>query len=92
LAFSIYKGIFYSVPISLSIFSTASLAPPWYGPHSAVIPAAIHANGLANDDPAILTVEVEAFYSWSACRINIISNAFTMISATSKSSIGFENI
>ena len=82
----------FRLPISSNIRKTASLAPPWYGPHSAVIPAAIHANGLANDDPAILTVEVEAFYSWSACRINIISNAFTMISATSKSSIGFENI
>jgi len=49
--------------ISFNIYNTASLAPPCQGPHKAVIPAAIQANGLANEEPAILTVEVDAFYS-----------------------------
>lgn len=79
-------------PISFNILSTASLAPPWYGPHKAVIPAAIQANGLANDEPAILTVDVDAFYSWSACNINIVSNALTITGSTLNSSIGVENI
>ena len=51
-------------PISSSIFTTASLAPPCDGPQRAAIPAAMQANGLARDDPASRTVEVEAF-----CRI-----------------------
>jgi len=51
------------------------LAPPWAGPQSEAIPAEIQANGLARDEPVILTVEVEAFYSWSACKIKILSRA-----------------
>jgi hypothetical protein len=50
-----YSWIFYN------IVRTASLAPPWYGPHNEPIPAAMQANGLAKELPAILTVEVEAF-------------------------------
>ena len=46
-----------------SILSTASLAPPCAGPHKDAIPAAIQANGLAPEDPASLTVEVDAFCS-----------------------------
>ena len=49
--------------ISSNIVKTASLAPPWYGPHKEPIPAAIQANGFANELPAIRTVEVEAFCS-----------------------------
>jgi len=68
------------------------LAPPCQGPHKAVIPAAIQANGLANEEPAILTVEVDAFYSWSAWSINMTSKACTMTGSTLNSSIGVENI
>ena len=50
-------------PISSSIFITASFAPPCAGPHNDAIPEAIQAKGLAPDDPASLTVEVEAFCS-----------------------------
>ena len=61
------SGILSGVPISSSIFKTASLAPPWAGPQREAIPAAIQAKGLAKELPAILTVLVEAFCSWSAC-------------------------
>ena len=50
-------------PISCSIFSTASLAPPCAGPHSEAMPAAMQAKGLAPREPAMRTVEVEAFCS-----------------------------
>jgi len=39
------------------------------------MPAAMHANGLACEEDAMRTVEVEAFCSWSACRSRIISSA-----------------
>ena len=39
------------------------------------MPAAMQANGLAPEEPAIRTVEVDAFCSWSACRMNILSSA-----------------
>ena len=39
------------------------------------MPAAMQANGLAPDEPASRTVEVEAFCSWSACRMKIRSMA-----------------
>lgn len=64
-----------------NIVNTASFAPPWYGPHNDPIPAAIHANGLANELPAILTVDVDAFCSWSAWHIHITYNAFIISSA-----------
>src|SRR6516162_662407 len=57
------------------MLSAASLAPPWAGPHRQAMPAAIQAKGLAPDEPAMRTVEVEAFCSWSACRIRILSSA-----------------
>src|ERR1700688_4396530 len=69
------SGILSTVPISASIASAASLAPPWAGPHRQAIPAAMQANGLAPDEPAMRTVEVEAFCSWSACRMKILSSA-----------------
>src|SRR5262249_42827546 len=53
-------------PISVNIFKAASLAPPCAGPQRQAIPAAMQAKGLAPDDPAKRTVEVDAFCSWSA--------------------------
>lgn len=64
-----------SLLISYNMVNTASFAPPWYGPHNDPIPAAMQANGLARELPAILTVEVEAFCSWSAWHIQITYNA-----------------
>ena len=57
------------------MFSAASLAPPCKGPHKEVKPVDIDANGFTPDDAANLTVDVDAFCSWSACKINILSNA-----------------
>ena len=56
-------GIFLISPISSNIFITASLAPPWAGPHKEAIPDAMQAKGLAPEEPASLTVEVDAFCS-----------------------------
>ena len=39
------------------------------------MPAAMQANGLAPDEPARRTVEVDAFCSWSACRMKMRSIA-----------------
>ena len=69
------SGILSTVPMSASIASAASLAPPCAGPHRQAMPAAMQANGLAPDEPAMRTVEVEAFCSWSACRMKILSSA-----------------
>jgi len=41
------------------------------------MPAATHANGLASDDPASRTVDVDAFCSWSACSRKKRSMAWT---------------
>src|SRR6202035_5462238 len=57
------------------MFSAASLAPPCADPHRQAMPAAMHPNGLAPEEPAIRTVEVEAFCSWSAGRMKILSSA-----------------
>jgi hypothetical protein len=35
----------------------------------------MQANGFAPEEPAMRTVEVEAFCSWSACRMRILSSA-----------------
>jgi hypothetical protein len=56
------------------------------------MPAAMHANGLAPDEPASRTVEVEAFCSWSACRIRMRSSARTSTGLTLYSSAGTPNI
>ena len=80
------------VPISSSIFSTASLAPPCAGPHSAVMPAATEAYGLAPVEPTRRTVEVEAFCSWSACRMNSRSSALATTGFSSSGSLGTSNI
>jgi hypothetical protein len=52
------------------------------------MPAAMQANGLAPEDPASRTVEVEAFCSWSACRMKIRSIARARIGLTTYSSPG----
>mgnify|MGYP003694788211 CR=1 FL=1 len=56
------------------------------------MPAAMQANGLAPDEPASRTVEVDAFCSWSACRMKMRSSARTSTSLTLYSSHGTENI
>ena len=67
--------MFSSEPICLSMLRQASFAPPWAGPQSAPIPAEIQANGLAPVEPATRTVVVDAFCSWSACKMKIRSRA-----------------
>src|SRR5215510_12581590 len=46
-----YSGMRSTVPISASMRSAASLAPPCAGPHRQAQPAAMQANGLAPDEP-----------------------------------------
>ena len=48
-----------------------------------VMPAATEAYGLAPVEPTRRTVEVEAFCSWSACRMKIVSIAFARTGFTS---------
>ena len=52
------------------------------------MPAAMQAKGLAPEEPASLTVEVEAFCSWSACRMKMRSMARASIGLTLYSSQG----
>ncbi len=52
------------------------------------MPAAMQANGLAPDEPARRTVEVEAFCSWSACRMKMRSSAFDSTGLTTYGSHG----
>jgi len=52
------------------------------------MPAAMQAKGLAPLEPALRTVAVEAFCSWSACRINRRSIARVMVGLTLYSSHG----
>ncbi len=54
------------------------------------MPAAMQANGFAPDDPARRTVEVEAFCSWSACRMKMRSSARDNTGLTLYSSHGTE--
>ena len=72
--------------------STASLAPPWAGPQSEAMPAATQAKGLAALEPEMRTVEVEAFCSWSACRMKMRSMARARTPLILYSSAGTENI
>ncbi len=52
------------------------------------MPAAMQANGLAPEEPASRTVEVEAFCSWSACRMKMRSIARASTGLTLYSSHG----
>mmetsp|Transcript_51749 Transcript_51749/g.118901 ORF Transcript_51749/g.118901 Transcript_51749/m.118901 type:complete len:214 (-) Transcript_51749:221-862(-) len=79
-------------PISASMRSTASLAPPCAGPHREAIPAAMHAKGLACDEEAMRTVDVLAFCSWSAWRMKIFSSAAACTWLTLYGSRGVANI
>ena len=74
------------------MFSAASFAPPCAGPHKHATPAAIAANGLVPDDAHSRTVDVDAFCSWSACRMKIRSSARASTSFGLKSSHGVANI
>ena len=74
------------------MFRQASFAPPCAGPHRQATPAAIAANGLVPDEPHRRTVEVEAFCSWSACRMKMRSIARTSTSLILYSSQGVANI
>ncbi len=62
---------------------TAWLAPPWSGPQSALMPAAIDANRFASLEPTRRTVLVEQFCSWSACRISSCLSVTTVLWLTS---------
>jgi hypothetical protein len=86
------SGILSTVPISRSMFSAASLAPPCAGPHRQAMPAAMQAKGLAPEEPARRTVEVEAFCSWSACRMKMRSIARASTGSTLYSSAGTEKV
>ncbi len=72
---SMKAGMFFLSPISSSIRSTASLAPPWSGPYSAAIPAEMALKGSTSEEPTARTALVEQFCSWSAWRISRISSA-----------------
>ena len=50
---------FSTFPIDLNMAMHSSVAPPCCEPQRDPIPAEIHANGLASDDPAILTAVVD---------------------------------
>src|SRR6478609_6802587 len=78
--------------MSSSMLSAASLAPPCAGPQRHATPAAMAANGFVPDDPHRRTVEVEAFCSWSACRMKMRSSARTSTSFGTYSSHGVANI
>ncbi len=81
-----------SAAIWFSISITAWFAPPCSGPHSAPIPAEMHAKMFAIELPTRRTVLVEQFCSWSACRMNSRSTAFAITGSTSYSSHGVANI
>ncbi|MOA12397.1 hypothetical protein D3C78_1323830 [compost metagenome] len=68
--------------ICSSMFRQASLAPPWAGPQRQATPAEMAANGLVPDEPHRRTVEVDAFCSWSACRMKMRSSARSTTSLT----------
>jgi hypothetical protein len=82
--------MFSTVPISSSISRASWLAPPCDGPQRQAMPAAMQANGCAPDEPARRTVEVEAFCSWSACRMKMRSMARVRTGLGTQSSAGTE--
>jgi hypothetical protein len=85
-------GMFLTSFIPSSIFSTASFAPPWAGPHRLAMPAEMQAKGLAPVEPASRTVDVEAFCSWSAWRMRMRSMARDSTGLGLYSSHGVPNI
>ena len=63
-------------PMSLSIRSTCSFAPPCSGPYSAAVAAAAAEYGSARELPTTRIALVEQFCSWSACRVKSTSSAW----------------
>ena len=55
-------------------------------------PASIAAKAFASELPQRRTVDVDAFCSWSACRIMIKSSAFAIRGSGVYSSVGIANI
>jgi folate-dependent phosphoribosylglycinamide formyltransferase PurN len=68
------SGILSTVPMSAEHRERGFVGAAMGRAHRQAMPAAIQANGLAPEEPAIRTVEVEAFCSWSACRMKILSS------------------
>ena len=56
------------------------------------MPAEMQAKGLAPEEPASRTVEVEAFCSWSACSVKMVSSACVSTGFGLYSSQGVPNI
>ncbi len=71
---------------------TSWFAPPWRGPHSAAMPAEMAAKMLTWVEPTRRTVDVEAFCSWSAWRMNSCVSAAAISGSTWYSSAGTANI
>src|SRR3954463_640941 len=86
------SGTLETSPISSSISRQASFAPPCAGPQRQAMPAAMQAYGFAPEEPDRRTVEVDAFCSWSACRMKMRSIARTSTSFGLYSSAGTANI
>src|SRR5688572_16453641 len=84
--------MFLTLSMCASIFSTASFAPPCAGPHRLATPAAMQANGFAPVEPARRTVDVDAFCSWSACRMRMRSIARVSTGFGFHSSHGVPNV
>ena len=70
-----YAGTFSTEPISRSMFSTCSFAPPCSGPYSAAAAAAAAEYGSTPELATLRIALVEQFCSWSACRMNRTSRA-----------------
>jgi hypothetical protein len=77
--------------IAASMLITSWFAPPWLGPRSALIPAAMEENRFTIEDPTRRTELVEQFCSWSACRISSMSITRSTTGSTMYSSHGVPN-
>ena len=71
------------LPISRSMVSTASLAPPCSGPYSAAEAPASAEYGSTSELPMARIALVPQFCSWSACRMNRMSRARSSTGFTS---------
>jgi hypothetical protein len=70
-------------PISFSIRSTRSFAPPWSGPYSAAAADDTATYGSAWELPTVRIVVVLQFCSWSMCRMKRTSSAFSRMGSGS---------
>src|SRR5438477_439032 len=73
--FLMKSGTLDTDPISFSIRSTASFAPPCSGPYSAAEAPASAEYGSTCELPMLRIAFVPQFCSWSACRMNSTSSA-----------------